>query len=134
MKEKKTQERSGKKLDNRLLSKKKKYGDMVEEVLRLLRNKEHHFDEVPEDLRVAMGNRKTGILRYFLSFFPRLLMQSFLIFAKHYCSPGPLLSEDLEYLKQPVHTSKATILIPELDMYFKNFSMCFLISVQGVDP
>jgi hypothetical protein len=40
MKEKKTQERSGKKLDNRLLSKKKKYGDMVEEVLRLLRNKE----------------------------------------------------------------------------------------------
>ncbi|VEU19420.1 DEKNAAC100085 [Brettanomyces naardenensis] len=60
-------------LDN--LGKYRKYsGDKLMDLLRAMRNKYHHFKDLPEDLAVDMGPLPDGFYAYFVSKFPNLLM------------------------------------------------------------
>lgn len=49
----------------------------VRDLLRLLRNKHHHFDELPEALKEKMGSSSAGLLRYFEARFPGLLIHCY---------------------------------------------------------
>jgi hypothetical protein len=46
----------------------------VRDLLRVIRNKRHHFYELPPELRAAMGALPADFLRYFESRFPHLLL------------------------------------------------------------
>jgi serine/threonine-protein kinase/endoribonuclease IRE1 len=43
----------------------------VRDLLRLIRNKHHHFDELPQPLRDVIGSKGTGLMQYFEERFPR---------------------------------------------------------------
>jgi serine/threonine-protein kinase/endoribonuclease IRE1 len=49
----------------------------VRDLLRLIRNKHHHFDELPSDFRISIGSNQDGLLEYFEARFPRLMMHCF---------------------------------------------------------
>ena len=49
----------------------------VRDLLRLIRNKHHHYDELPETLKAKMGSNTSGLLRYFESLFPKLLIHCY---------------------------------------------------------
>jgi hypothetical protein len=49
----------------------------VRDLLRLIRNKHHHFDELPNDLKSTMVSNTGGLVRYFEVRFPRLLIHCF---------------------------------------------------------
>lgn len=49
----------------------------VRDLLRLIRNKCHHFDELPFDLKNRIGNTISGLLRYFEQRFPSLVIHCF---------------------------------------------------------
>lgn len=44
----------------------------VRDLLRLIRNKHHHFDELPPSLKNSIGSKTEGLVEYFESRFPRL--------------------------------------------------------------
>ena len=46
----------------------------VRDLLRLIRNKHHHFDELPEDFRASKVANQDSLLEYFEAKFPRLLI------------------------------------------------------------
>lgn len=46
----------------------------VRDLLRLVRNKHHHYDELPQDFRASMGQCQDSLVEYFERKFPRLLM------------------------------------------------------------
>ena len=52
----------------------KTYGDDIVELLRLVRNKLHHFRDVSEEARGAMGNKPEDFMGYILKKFPNLLL------------------------------------------------------------
>ena len=120
-------------IDSRLLSG-KKYSDTLVDLLRCLRNKEHHFDELPANLQASMGNSKEGIFGYFLHFFPSLLLLAFKTMGKYYCRPDPTLLLVGDYLKQPAKLSKAVILIPQLNIYFQDLSSFCTVCECWLDP
>jgi serine/threonine-protein kinase/endoribonuclease IRE1 len=69
-------------MDN--LGKYRKYhGDRVMDLLRALRNKYHHFNDLPVDLAGKMGPLPDGFYRYFNSKFPRLLMEIYGVVEKN---------------------------------------------------
>ena len=43
----------------------------IRDLLRLLRNKHHHFDELPDSLREIIGSKSDGLMGYFEKRFPR---------------------------------------------------------------
>mmetsp|Transcript_15090 Transcript_15090/g.32995 ORF Transcript_15090/g.32995 Transcript_15090/m.32995 type:complete len:1483 (-) Transcript_15090:66-4514(-) len=49
----------------------------VRDLLRLIRNKYHHFDELPEAIKSAMGSKAEGLSSYFEKRFPSLLVHCF---------------------------------------------------------
>lgn len=107
----------------------RKYSSEVSDLLRLLRNKEHHFGEVPEKLRIAMGNNKLGVLDYFLCIFPHLFIGTFQVMVKYYCtvSSAALLNKP-EYVKQQVGLSNAVIHIPQLNPFLQYYTIKFVSS------
>lgn len=52
----------------------KYYGDRIMDLLRAMRNKSHHFNDLPPAVRVAMEPYPEGFLTYFTKRFPFLLM------------------------------------------------------------
>lgn len=57
------------------LNKYRKYhGDRLIDLLRAMRNKSHHFNDLPPSLQQSMGPVPEGFLHYFTSRFPNLLM------------------------------------------------------------
>jgi serine/threonine-protein kinase/endoribonuclease IRE1 len=64
----------------------------VRDLLRLIRNKHHHFDELPEDIKAAMASSTDGLARYFESRFPRLLIHCFNVCCA-LLSPDDLLAQ-----------------------------------------
>lgn len=63
-------------IDN--LGKYRKYNtDKVMDLLRALRNKYHHFNDMPPELQVQMSPLPTGFYSYFNNKFPKLLMEIF---------------------------------------------------------
>lgn len=49
----------------------------VKDCLRLIRNKSHHFDELPLELKEKIAATQEDLLSYFESVFPKLLMHCF---------------------------------------------------------
>ncbi|KAM0753662.1 hypothetical protein T439DRAFT_322550 [Meredithblackwellia eburnea MCA 4105] len=69
-------------LDN--LGKYRKYdGKSVRDLLRVLRNKKHHYQDLPETVRKNLGDLPGGFLTYFTSRFPRLLLHVYDTVATH---------------------------------------------------
>ncbi|GAA6015067.1 hypothetical protein JCM10207_008718 [Rhodosporidiobolus poonsookiae] len=69
-------------LDN--LGKYRKYdGASVRDLLRVLRNKKHHYQDLPETVRRNLGDLPGGFLTYFTSRFPHLLLHVYDTVATH---------------------------------------------------
>ncbi|NXG81962.1 ERN1 endoribonuclease, partial [Stercorarius parasiticus] len=51
-------------------------GASVRDLLRAMRNKKHHYHELPDDVQAALGSVPDGFVRYFTSRFPRLLLHT----------------------------------------------------------
>jgi serine/threonine-protein kinase/endoribonuclease IRE1 len=49
----------------------------IRDLLRLIRNKHHHYDELPLELKTAMGSNTDGLMNYFDARFPLLLIHCF---------------------------------------------------------
>jgi serine/threonine protein kinase len=50
------------------------HGHSVTDLLRALRNKKHHYRELPQNLKDSIGEIPNGFVLYFTSRFPRLLI------------------------------------------------------------
>ena len=67
-------------LDN--LGKFRKYDfSSLRDLLRVIRNKRHHYRDLPEDVQRALGSVPSGFLAYFEERFPELLMWSYRVMA-----------------------------------------------------
>jgi len=53
-------------------------GASVRDLLRALRNKRHHYQELPEEVRTSLGSIPNGFVHYFTSRFPRLLIHTYI--------------------------------------------------------
>ncbi|XP_042720545.1 serine/threonine-protein kinase/endoribonuclease IRE2 isoform X1 [Lagopus leucura] len=51
-------------------------GGSVRDLLRAMRNKKHHYHELPTEVREALGSVPDGFVQYFTSRFPRLLLHT----------------------------------------------------------
>ncbi|NWI69473.1 ERN1 endoribonuclease, partial [Todus mexicanus] len=51
-------------------------GGSVRDLLRAMRNKKHHYHELPADVQAALGSVPDGFVQYFTSRFPRLLLHT----------------------------------------------------------
>lgn len=49
----------------------------VRDFLRLIRNKYHHFDELPDEVKAKVGQNPTALVNYFERKFPRLVMHCY---------------------------------------------------------
>ena len=58
----------------------------VRDILRMIRNKHHHYDELPSSLRSRIGSSTDGLSRYITNQFPRLLMHCYKFCV---CNLGP---------------------------------------------
>lgn len=57
------------------LGKYRKYdGGSVRDLLRVLRNKKHHYQDLPENVRKSLGEPPVAFLGYFSKRFPKLLL------------------------------------------------------------
>ncbi|KAF9907889.1 bifunctional endoribonuclease/protein kinase ire1 [Linnemannia zychae] len=67
-------------IDN--LGKYRKYqGNSVRDLLRALRNKKHHYQDLPPHVKRALGDLPRGFLNYFTSRFPKLMLHLYYIVA-----------------------------------------------------
>ncbi|XP_064384152.1 serine/threonine-protein kinase/endoribonuclease IRE1-like isoform X2 [Halichondria panicea] len=66
------------------------HGTSVRELLRAMRNKKHHYRELPEDLKKALGNIPDDFVDYFTKRFPLLLIHTFK--QMQICKPERLFS------------------------------------------
>ncbi|KAI9366074.1 kinase-like domain-containing protein [Zopfochytrium polystomum] len=68
-------------MDN--LSRYRKYdGSLVRDLLRALRNKKHHFQDLPPEAKRVLGTLPDGFLQYFTSRFPNLLLHVYYVVAE----------------------------------------------------
>uniref|UniRef100_A0A8C2QA79 Serine/threonine-protein kinase/endoribonuclease IRE1 n=1 Tax=Cyprinus carpio TaxID=7962 RepID=A0A8C2QA79_CYPCA len=51
-------------------------GNSVRDLLRAMRNKKHHYHELPPEVQTALGEVPDGFVAYFTSRFPRLLLHT----------------------------------------------------------
>lgn len=59
-------------------------GNSVRDLLRAMRNKKHHYHELPEEVQETLGEVPEGFISYFTSRFPRLLLHTHM--ALHICA------------------------------------------------
>lgn len=63
----------------------------VRDLLRLIRNKYHHFDELPEDVKLRLGPNPTDLITYFERLFPGLVMHCFRVCRDNLTKDDPLV-------------------------------------------
>ena len=69
-------------LDN--LVKYRKYeSNSIRDLLRVIRNKRHHYRDLPADVQQLLGPLPSGFLSYFLCRFPRLLLHAYKAVQQH---------------------------------------------------
>ncbi|KAG8950157.1 bifunctional endoribonuclease/protein kinase ire1 [Tulasnella sp. 424] len=72
------------------LGKFRKYdGKSVQDLLRALRNKKHHYQDIPDNVKRAIGGLPEGFLSYFTKRFPRLFLHVYGVVAA-----DPILRND----------------------------------------
>lgn len=83
------------KIDSRLLNNVQKFRtydtSSVRDCLRLLRNKHHHFDELPSDLKESVIPTQGSLLQYFEERFPSLLYHCYSISREVFVKDDPLV-------------------------------------------
>ncbi|KAI8811571.1 ribonuclease 2-5A-domain-containing protein [Cladochytrium replicatum] len=57
-------------------------GQLIRDLLRALRNKKHHYQDLPPEAKKAMGDLPDGFLNYFTSRFPNLLLHVYYVVAE----------------------------------------------------
>ena len=57
------------------------------DLLRAIRNKKHHYQELPDGLKVSLGSVPDGFADYFVLRFPKLLVRVYHVLAQ---SPAKL--------------------------------------------
>ena len=62
----------------------------VRDLLRLIRNKYHHFEELPDRLKTLMGSKTDGLSIYFEQCFPALLIHCFKVCSAILSADDPL--------------------------------------------
>ncbi|CAG8443857.1 10853_t:CDS:2 [Ambispora leptoticha] len=66
------------------LGKYRKYdGSRIRDLLRALRNKKHHYQDLPEHVKKSLGEVPEGFLFYFTSRFPKLLLHVYYVIAEN---------------------------------------------------
>lgn len=63
----------------------------VRDLLRLIRNKYHHFDELPEEVKMRLGPNPTDLITYFERVFPGLVMHCFRVCRDNLAEDDPLV-------------------------------------------
>ena len=64
------------------LGKFRKYQESsIRDLMRLIRNKKNHYEDLPEDVRQLLGPLPSGFLDYFSSRFPRLFLHTYRVIA-----------------------------------------------------
>lgn len=56
----------------------------IRDLLRVIRNKRHHYSELPLELQEELGSVPDGFLRYFTCRFPRVLLYAYCFAQKHF--------------------------------------------------
>ncbi|RHZ90011.1 hypothetical protein Glove_9g149 [Diversispora epigaea] len=65
------------------LGKYRKYdGSRIRDLLRALRNKKHHYQDLPENVKRSLGEIPEGFLFYFTSRFPKLMLHVYYVIAE----------------------------------------------------
>ncbi|OQR67570.1 serine/threonine-protein kinase/endoribonuclease IRE1-like [Tropilaelaps mercedesae] len=84
-------------------------GNSVRDLLRALRNKKHHYRELPPELQAELGTIPKEFVSYFTSRFPRLLLHTYAAM-QHFRHDVPLLAEYYapEVLRNPTETTKTS--------------------------
>ncbi len=63
----------------------RKYTNSIKDLLRLVRNKSHHYRDLSHDLQKLLGSHPDGYFDYFSNLFPRLFVQCYkFILASNY--------------------------------------------------
>lgn len=62
----------------------------VRDLLRLIRNKHHHFDELPPELKDSLESKTEGLMVYFEKLFPSLLIHCFRVCREYLPNDDPL--------------------------------------------
>ncbi|CAG8473926.1 7024_t:CDS:2 [Ambispora gerdemannii] len=66
------------------LGKYRKYdGSRIRDLLRALRNKKHHYQDLPEHVKKSLGEVPEGFLFYFTSRFPKLLLHVYYVISEN---------------------------------------------------
>jgi hypothetical protein len=65
------------------LVKYRKYKNTVCDLLRVIRNKKHHYRDLPADVQQILGPLPDGYLQYFVDRYPRLLLCCYRVVRKH---------------------------------------------------
>lgn len=84
----------------------------VRDLLRLIRNKRHHFHELDEELKIAMSPMPTGFVTYFETRFPKLLLHCVKV-ACLYLSKDSSFSSACENIYSIFYENKIVPLVSE---------------------
>ncbi|KAJ8399645.1 hypothetical protein AAFF_G00407500 [Aldrovandia affinis] len=77
-------------------------GGSARDLLRAMRNKKHHYRELPEDVQETLGSIPDGFVSYFTSRFPHLLQHTYR--AMHTCAHERLFLPYYHYTGAPART------------------------------
>ncbi|XP_069808178.1 serine/threonine-protein kinase/endoribonuclease IRE1 isoform X2 [Dendropsophus ebraccatus] len=80
-------------------------GKSVRDLLRALRNKKHHYRELPEEVQETLGSVPDEFVGYFTSRFPALLLHTYL--AMQLCSRERLFQP--YYIQEPTEPSPSAV-------------------------
>lgn len=67
-------------------------GTKLRDLLRIVRNKAHHYRDLPVELQEQLGSLPDGYLQYFLSRYPKLVIFTY-HFAKEHCRTDPAFAD-----------------------------------------
>lgn len=85
------------KLDSALIDNVQKFRtydySCVRDLLRLVRNKHHHFEELPEGFRLSIIPNQDALCEYFTTKFPGLVMHCYIFCGQHLTGEDPLVSK-----------------------------------------
>jgi serine/threonine-protein kinase/endoribonuclease IRE1 len=63
--------------------------EFTKDLLRAIRNKKHHYQDLPDDIKKELGSTPEGFLNYFTTKFPNLLLHVF-----YFVQNNPKLTAD----------------------------------------
>ena len=99
----------GSKLDKVLMSDLRKHRTYrtksLRDLLRVIRNKAHHWRSLPEELQLAMGPYPDGFLRYFVTRYPNLIVQIYNVLKTH-CRSEHMLRQYFDPVQPPQMPSR----------------------------